>query len=615
MSHESAPLERGRFVDDLLCYMTLGEKLGQLDLFHRPDDPALEASIAAGSVGGVVGGNAPDRLQVIATERSRLGIPLLLIQASVEHKLSPWALAASWDEDLAQAAGAAAARDAIGSGFNCIAAPGMGAAPTAGEPGSQIAGSDPHLATRLANAFARGAATDGAEPRGAVLAIPAWRSTPDRDGLAWSLAVVQAGDAHALDCEALDRTTAQRAGFSGVLVAECRRITSLVERHFATTSARSLVEAAERVIARGVVSEFEIDMATRGVLTTKHALGLFRDPQRIIAPPASGDGADRNDHLVRGTFVLLRNEAGLLPLSPVSDKVLVVGSTAGAAGACANALARAGIGHSIAPGLAQRQAGESWDMSVPGDHFALSLTSDAARRADFVLVVLEDRHFGPRPASGWRRPTAVMLTLLRGLSLSGTRLVAILATPEPVELGDADQYFAAVLQTWQPVAGFEEALSDVLSGRFSPQGRMPTSAGRFLFGHGLGFGESVISAYSLTAKDTCVEAMVQVRNSGAFKMRETVQVYERTQDSATRLIAFDHVTLAPGESKTVSFDLAIDALGTPGASNLLELAPGRYEILVGKSRGKLLSATVEITPAMARALTLKERRFLKLASG
>ena len=615
MFNERAAHERSRFVDDLLSYMTLEEKLGQLDLSHAADDPALEKAVSAGHVGGVMGSNLPARLQALAIERSRLGIPLLLIEDAVTLALSPWALAASWDEDLAYSVGGAAARHAIEGGFNCVRAPRAGLGGASDWPSAHITAQEPHLSSRLAAAFARGAVGEGEDRRGAVLALPTWTSLPDAQGLAWAQGLVHKDDIGAIDCLALGRDTAQRAGFTGILFAECRRILEIMSRHFQLTSSRSTLESAERVLAEGPISEYELDMAVRGVLTAKHALGLFRDPQRIVAPPHSGLGYDRDDHRVRSTFVLLRNEAGILPLSPVSDRVLVVGALDGAGGACADALGRAGIGHSMAPGLAQRRAEESWTLPVAGDHFAMSLTSDAARRADFVLVALEDRHFSEPSGGPWRQPSPAVLAMLRGLATAGARLVAIVATAEPVDLTDADQHFAAVLQCWQSTPGFEEALSDVLSGRFSPQGRMPASAGRFLTGHGLGYGEFVLSGYALSRASHHVTAALRVRNSGSFTARETIQVYLREADGGLRLIAFQHATLGPGEEAPVAFALGVDALGTVGDSGRLELAPGRYEIMVGKSSSRLLSATIEITPSLARAMTLRERGFLRLAAG
>lgn len=601
--HSLVSRERERFVEDLLGYMTLEEKLGQLNLSHSPHDPGLEAAIAQGRVGGLTGGAAPARLQTLATERSRLGIPLLLATEAMTLPLGGWALAASWDEELACELGSNMAEMAFRAGANCLSGPTVSLdAPGETYVAKQISSFEPHLAARLAAAFAKGASGHGRAGAARALASPAV-SGDELSQLRWGLDLIRSEGVLAVDCQALDGELALNLGFGGMLLAECRRIAGILADHFATTSARSPVEAAEKAIGEGLVADYEIDGAVRGVLAVKHALGLFRRPERTGADlPGIREPMDRAD-IVRRSMVLLRNQSGLLPLSPVSDRVLVVGALEGAGGACAEALGRAGIGHSFAPGLALRRPDESWADPAPGDHFALSLTRDAAHRADFVLVVLDDRHFGPRDASApWRRPTNAVLAMLRALSPLASRLVAIVATEEPVDLAGADQYFAAVLQCWQVCYGFEEALADVLSGRYSPQGRLPASAGRFGFGQGLGYAESVFSAFTLAAAGDHVAAAIRVRNAGSFASRETVQAYVRGNEGEMRLIAFQHVSLAPGEDVPVRFELGIDELGECYDGQRVDLAPGPREILIGKDVDRLFSGKIEITPALARAL-------------
>ena len=51
-------------------------KDSQLDLFHDANAPGIEAAVAEGMVGGVLGASDAKRLQELAIARSRLGIPL-----------------------------------------------------------------------------------------------------------------------------------------------------------------------------------------------------------------------------------------------------------------------------------------------------------------------------------------------------------------------------------------------------------------------------------------------------------------------------------------------------------------------------------------------------------
>ena len=608
--------ERDRFVDDLLGYMTLEEKLGQLDLDHPATDPGLEAAIVAGKIGGVRGCVGGPRLQALAIERSRLGIPLLLIDEDVPSVVSPWALAAAWDEDLASAIGAEAARLALSRGANAMIAPrvNLGDDPQQAAR-SHIATSEPHLAARLAVAFGAGAGANAKLDGTGALAIARCGDGSVTRQRELAIELAQAGDAVAIDCEALDGDLAQRAGFSGLLMSECRRLQTQLAERFTTTRARSVIEAAERALDEGVIDIVDIDMAVRGTLAAKHRLGLFREPERTMATLASNENTVAAAGRLRKTMVLLRNESGLLPLSPVSDRVLVVGDAGGAAGACIDALGRSGIGYSLAPGLALRRAGEFWSEPVPGDHFALSLTRDAARRADFVLVVLEDRHFVRGRPGQWQQPSPAVLAMLRALSPVGSRLVAIIATAEPVDLGSADQHFAAVLQGWQPAEGFAEALGDVLSGRHAPQGRMPVNVGRFAFGQGLGFGESVFSSYRVSPAGDHVLASVRVRNAGSFASRETVQLYIRAESGGWQLAGFEHVTLAPGEDVPVEFQLGAQALGEIGPHGRREVRAGSHQIAIGKNSDRLLAAEVAISPALARAIASRDQGYLRLAAG
>lgn len=602
-----------RFVADLLSYMTLAEKLGQIDLFRAGDDPALEQAIIAGEVGGIASGAHAERLQGLAVERSRLGIPLLLTGQAHTPALSPWAVAASWDETLAEALGRAAGRSAIERGCNALSAPRGAVTARRLDDDFEIAACEPHLVARLAAAHCHGASRGSADARSAVLGIAQMGGGDAAAARFGALALAQGGIAGAIDTTALDADSAARAGFDGLLVAECARLRNLVKREFADTRARSFLEAAERALADGNLREEEIDTAVRGVLHAKHTIGLFRDPQRMLPADSVPTGYARADERIRATMVLLRNEAGTLPFSPVSDRVLVVGDPDEAAGLCADALGRAGIGHVAAPGLAVRRNGEPWSEPIGGDHFALALTRDAAKRCDFALVVLEDKHF-VGPAQGeWRIPGAATMALLRALATVAPRMVALVATSEPVDLADADQHFAAVLQCWSPVEGFTEALSDILSGRWSPQGRMPVTAGRFAFGHGLGYSESVFSGYTLEVEDGLVSATLKIRNSGSFATRETVQLYRRQTDDSLRLVGYQHVSLAPGWETTMRFDLGLEALGIHGESGRLELAAGTAEICIGKNIRRVLPAEIAIAPALARAIVNRDRGLLRLA--
>jgi beta-glucosidase len=167
-TQNNAILER---VQTLLTKMTLEEKVGQLtQYFHfqlsgfMPQNESVRAHVRAGRVGSLLFVSNPqdtNRLQKIAVEETRLGIPLLF-GFDVIHGLRtifpvPLGLAASWDADLAEQVQTVAAREARSVGIHWAFAPMVDIArdPRWGRI-VEGAGEDPYLGARMAEAQVRG---------------------------------------------------------------------------------------------------------------------------------------------------------------------------------------------------------------------------------------------------------------------------------------------------------------------------------------------------------------------------------------------------------------------------------------------------------------------------
>jgi len=117
----------------------------------------------------------------------------------------------------------------------------------------------------------------------------------------------------------------------------------------------------------------------------------------------------------------------------------------------------------------------------------------------------------------------------------------------------------------------------------------------FAFGHGLSY-----TTYAYSGLKAGIDTVTfTVRNTGKRAGAEIAQVYaalpSAAQEPPKRLVAWDRIPLAPGESKTVT--LAID----PKFLSIFneqkdgwELLPGEYQFLVGgSSRSTPLTATVK----------------------
>jgi beta-glucosidase len=99
--------------------------------------------------------------------------------------------------------------------------------------------------------------------------------------------------------------------------------------------------------------------------------------------------------------------------------------------------------------------------------------------------------------------------------------------------------------------------------------------------------------------DGSVTVSVEVRNTGARAGDETVQVYVHQQvGSVTRPIkelkAFQRVTLAPHESKTVSFVLTPEAFRMWNVDMKRVVEAGAFDIMVGDNSVDLKTTVLNI---------------------
>jgi beta-glucosidase len=127
----------------------------------------------------------------------------------------------------------------------------------------------------------------------------------------------------------------------------------------------------------------------------------------------------------------------------------------------------------------------------------------------------------------------------------------------------------------------------------------------FPFGYGLSYTSFAYSNLSLSSSsgpyDGTVTATVTVKNTGTRSGSDVAQLYvdfpASVQEPPHQLKGFQKVTLAPGESKTVSFKLGSDAFSYWDTTAHNWVAPqGTFQILVGDSSRNLpLQASYQVT--------------------
>jgi beta-glucosidase len=169
----------------LLATMTLEEKAGQLSQYFyfggwAAQNELVESQVRAGQAGSllfVADSRETNRLQRIAVEESRLGIPLLF-GFDVIHGLRtiapvPLGMAASWDPPLYEQVQAMAAREARAVGIHWAFAPMLDIArdPRWGRI-VEGAGEDPYLGAQMGAAQVRGFQGDAIGAPGHIVAGP-----------------------------------------------------------------------------------------------------------------------------------------------------------------------------------------------------------------------------------------------------------------------------------------------------------------------------------------------------------------------------------------------------------------------------------------------------------
>jgi beta-glucosidase len=223
--------------------------------------------------------------------------------------------------------------------------------------------------------------------------------------------------------------------------------------------------------------------------------------------------------------------------------------------------------------------------------------------------------------------------------------IVVLETGNPVSMPWRDKV-KAILQAWYSGQGGGTAIAEVLTGKTNPSGRLPVTfpesleqtprpelpglgtpwgtpitvrydegaeighrwharAGTkplYAFGFGLSYSSFEYGDLSVAGGDT-VSASFSVRNTGTRAGSDVPQLYlsAAPDGKRRRLLGFERVTLAPGESRHVELSADARLLARfDAASEQWRLASGQYHVAVGRNAEELvLTASVE----------LSERRF------
>jgi beta-glucosidase len=176
---------------------------------------------------------------------------------------------------------------------------------------------------------------------------------------------------------------------------------------------------------------------------------------------------------------------------------------------------------------------------------------------------------------------------------------------------------SAIVMAYNPGNEGGQAIADILFGDVNPSGKLPITyptwpnrlftydhkafetgelgtntldTPQFEFGYGLSYTTFLYSDLQVTPQtasgDQKIHVEVTVKNSGDRAGKEVVELFLNERFASItpplkRLKRFAKISLHPGESRRVTFELGPDDLSFTGADNKRVVEPGIFNVRVG----------------------------------
>ena len=266
-----------------------------------------------------------------------------------------------------------------------------------------------------------------------------------------------------------------------------------------------------RLVEDGTIPEALIDESVLRILTLKNKLGLFEDPYKGMGAEKEAQMQLTEAHraLARKaaaqTFVLLKNEGGLLPLStekkiafigPYTDSKCLISTWAisGDVKDCVTIREAAeevfdSTKTTYVQGSAFMPQGyvfEGFDQAgnvLPVEYTEAERTQmlqeaiEAAKQAEIVVMPIGEYYLqsGEATSRGDIRIPEPQLVLLREIAKVNANIVVVLFNGRPLDLREVEENAKAVLEVWLPGTEGGHAIVDALTGKVNPSGKLPMS--------------------------------------------------------------------------------------------------------------------------------------------
>jgi beta-glucosidase len=410
-------------------------------------------------------------------------------------------------------------------------------------------------------------------------------------------------------------------------------------------------EPARAALAKGLMSEADVDKVLRRTFRVMLHLGLLDPPARVPyskigegpEPWTTDEHRDLARLVTQKSVVLLKNSKGLLPLDRTKLKsIAVIGARAdevvldwysGTPPYTVTPLR--GIREKVGPDVRVDYAKDDENGAA----------SRAARAADVAVVVVGNH---PTCDAGWeqcpvqsdgkeavdrRSITLEQEELVKKVYAANPNTVVVLKSSFPFAVNWTQGHVPAVLHLTHNSQEEGHALADVLFGDYNPAGRLvqtwPASIeqlppmmdydirhGRtymyfrgtplYPFGYGLSYTTFAYTSLRTSSRTIPVSGSVNVtfdlKNTGTRAGEEVVQLYVTHRNSSVErpskeLQGFARVALQPGETKLVTLKLDAKQLAYWDAkSKRFVVEPDKVRLIIGGSSADVrLSRELSVT--------------------
>lgn len=649
-----------------------------------------------GSMLNVKGSKNTRQLQELALQ-ARLHIPLLFGQDVIHGYRTvfpiPLAQAASFDRSAVKDAATVAARESAAAGIHWLFSPMLDVArdPRWGRV-MEGPGEDPYMASEIARAMVEGyqsAGPDGlkmmacakhfAAYSGAIggrdyntvdvsmqtlhnLYLPPFKAAAEAGVASYMCSFNEINGVPSSANKYLYDLLYKDWNFKGLVVSDWGSIGEMVvhgyskDRKMAAEQALNAgvtidmesycyIDHLKTLVAEGKVTEETLNAAVRRVLIQKYELGLFDDPFRYCDPKREKASllTDENRATAREvagkSIIMLKNEAGLLPLRKAPASIAVIGPLADSKRDMDGnwvILSHDAIAVTVLEALKEEYP-KSRIEYVKGcdvnstDKSGFQAAIEAARKAELVVLALGETWdmSGEAKSRGDIHLPGVQEELAQAVYQANPRSLTLLMAGRPMIFNAIKEQAPAVLYCWWLGTEAGHAVTDVLTGRRNPSARVPMSfpshlgqipvyynhknsgrppvdqagnySGRYIdidykpaypFGYGLSYTTFAYDNIQVSTASDGLHVSMTLRNTGDYDGNELVQVYlQKLWGESTRpvkeLKAYEQVFLKKGETRQVELTIPYKELAYYGQDGW-QKGDGDYKVYVGRSAAEVV---------------------------